>query len=1081
MSRIDASLRSAIAGAGQIVFLAGDPGIGKTRLARQAADLATSRAFKVLWGRCWEAGGAPAFWPWIEVIRSYVRDVDDSALEADLGPHAPKLASLVPEIAVRLGFEPEKASEEESDKFLMFDAIWNLFRSATSVDPLLIVLDDLHSADPSSLMLLQFLSSRLPETSFLIIAGYRNSAPDLHPKTSELISEIATRGQVIELKGLENDEIHQFVTAITGRDIPEPLVGAIMEKTAGNPLFLDEVLRTFETLAETTDLTAASIRIPNHLREQIRRRLETQSDELLSALGSAAVVGREFDLPTLSRITEVAEDELTHLLELAEKAGIVTSASLGSYSFSHVLFQETLYEQLHASARTALHLRVADVLERSKDLAVATPQIAAHYVKIMSMGHAREARAWSLRAAELAMRTFAFDEAIRHVQEALQTAEHDPIPVEEHARMLLLSGRALRAAGEGEQSRQALREGVEFARSHALPVDLAKAVLEYTPSWGAVNPSDREMPELVEHALSLLPDDQVELKARLLCRWCSLSMWDPEAKAEREAKFQQATRLAKDLDSKSLDALIAVTWLPIMEQRPHKGMVDEAREAFRLAESAGSEDLALDARAQIIYRRLLLGQRKRALEDLNIYERLAERSRSPFHRWLRRMLSASEELVEGNFDQGIELADEAFALGMAAPIFDPLVYWAAFKGSTWPLRRDPDLFAENLPLMENAVREYPTLAVPRLGFAHFYSYQGMRDEAMKWLESVGESPVDTLPQDSRWVSCMTLLGEISFHLEIPELAARVADELEPFASFVALLTRGTNFYGIPRLALAAAAATAGRMEKAEEEFEKAVRFAATIGSGPCQGHAHMYYGWFLSKQGENSRAHTHLTRSTAIFESLGMTYPASKASALLEGLDTPAETEQGSATLMRQGDVWNVGLAGRTFILKDIKGLQYLSRLLAQPDREIPAMDLAMGSGSSQASVTASDDLSIGTLDPGLETLDETARRAYTDRIRELQAEIDETYDPGIKDRLQEEMDSLVDALSGAIGLGGRVRKTSSAAEKARLSVTRAIRSAIDKIAENDPVLGKHLSVSMRTGTFCSYSPDVSSKITWSL
>lgn len=1079
LAKVEEALADAVSGSGSVVLITGDPGIGKTRLAKQISASASSRAFKVLWGRCWEGGGAPALWPWIEVIREYSQDVDEAALRADLGPHASHLAALVPELAERLGVSPVAMAEGEAAKFLMFDAVTSLLRTASSVSPLLVVLDDLHSADASSLLLLQFLTHRIGQSSVVVIGGYRNRQPDLGTKSAELLADVATRAVLLELSGLGSHETDEFVREVTGKDVPEDLVQTIHEKTAGNPLFLDEVLRTLGALPANGDLTAVSIRIPNHLREQIRRRLESQSDELLGALGAAAVIGREFDISTLSLATDISEGELVHQLEIAEKAGVVTLESLGRYSFVHVLFQETLYEQLPTSMRMELHLRVARVLEQSHDEKTAAAQIASHYVRLMSAGHAGEARTWSRRAGEAAMRASAFEEAARHFDEAIQTVTFEAVSSDEHVDLVMKLGRALRSAGEGDRARTTLRHAVELAREFKLPEALANAVLDFTPALGSINPADREMLDLVDEALDLLGDTDSEFRALLLCRWCSLTQWVHDKEEERQQRLAEAKSLAQDLQAPSLQTVAALVELQVQETLPDESMIQGAQAVQRLADESRDGDLILEAQSHLIYRRLLLGDRKLAREELGTYARLSEESSSPFHRWQWRMLEACQLLVDGELDQSLSLSAEALQLASSAPIYDPAIYWAAQRGCYWTVVRDPEWFSQFLPLMELAIHQFPTQALPRLGFAHFHSYQGQHEEAHKWLDTVGPSPVDALTRDLRWLGCMCLLGEIAFHLELPDVGARVAEELEPYGGCAAFQGRGVLFWGIPRLSAAAGAAAAGLTERAEVLFEQALRFTATIGARPHQAHAHYYYGAFLAKQGDHARAGTHLTRAKAIYESLNMLYPLSRVEEVLKTTAVP-KSDSGEAVLRKEGDVWSIGLGETNFRLKDIKGLHYLARLISQPEREVSALDLASGSAS-DADAAAGDDLSVGVLDPGLEAIDESARRAYTERIKELQAEIDDSYDPGIKDRLQDEMDALVDALTGAVGLGGRTRKTSSAAEKARLSVTRAMRSAIERIEENDPVLGKHLSVSVRTGTFCSYSPDASSQIRWTL
>jgi hypothetical protein len=191
----------------------------------------------------------------------------------------------------------------------------------------------------------------------------------------------------------------------------------------------------------------------------------------------------------------------------------------------------------------------------------------------------------------------------------------------------------------------------------------------------------------------------------------------------------------------------------------------------------------------------------------------------------------------------------------------------------------------------------------------------------------------------------------------------------------------------------------------------------------------------------------------------------------------------GTAMLRRQGDIWAIRYDRDAFSMRDARGLHHLARLLAAPGREIHAVDLAQGGeGSSPGRGARGDGLASDPMSGHGPILDSTARTAYRDRIHELQAEIAEAEawnDPERAAKAEAELDALTEQLASAVGLGGRDRVAGSAAERARISVTRAIRTVLARIAEQSPSLGAHLEATIRTGTYCSYTPDPRAPIRW--
>jgi eukaryotic-like serine/threonine-protein kinase len=247
LAELAADLDAVVAGRGGVVLLAGEPGIGKTRLAEELAARAAARGALVLWGRCWEGEGAPAFWPWVQVVRAYVQAQagDPSELRRDLGAGAADIAQLVPAVRERLPDLPAPPPlEPEAARFRLFDSLAGFLRTAAARRPLLLVLDDLHWVDVPSLALLRFVGRELEGAGPLVVGSYRHTEVDQgHP----LLAAVAdlTRGQHrrLLLGGLDQRDVASFVALVAGVEPSAELAAAVYRQTDGNPFFVTEVVR----------------------------------------------------------------------------------------------------------------------------------------------------------------------------------------------------------------------------------------------------------------------------------------------------------------------------------------------------------------------------------------------------------------------------------------------------------------------------------------------------------------------------------------------------------------------------------------------------------------------------------------------------------------------------------------------------------------------------------------------------------------------------------------------------------------------------------------------------------------------
>ncbi len=256
METLAAALDAAVSGRGQIVMLAGEPGIGKTRIAQELASLAEQRGARVFWGWCYEQEGAPPYWPWVQIIRSYIRVTEPDQLRALTGPGAADIAEVIPDLRERFpDLEPPPVLDPNQARFRLFDSITTMFRSAAQTQPLVLVLDDLHWADKPSLLLLEFLALQISDSSLMVVGTYRDAEVSREHPLFETLAQLS-RNQSFHrqnLGGLAPADVGEFILAVNGSNASQNLVDAIHSHTEGNPFFMNEVIRLLVERGELGD------------------------------------------------------------------------------------------------------------------------------------------------------------------------------------------------------------------------------------------------------------------------------------------------------------------------------------------------------------------------------------------------------------------------------------------------------------------------------------------------------------------------------------------------------------------------------------------------------------------------------------------------------------------------------------------------------------------------------------------------------------------------------------------------------------------------------------------------------------
>jgi tetratricopeptide (TPR) repeat protein len=1059
MGELDAAVDELLHGRGSVFLFVGEPGIGKTRLADEVGRSAATRGASVHWGRAWEAGGAPSYWPFVQLLRSVLRGVDGEAFVASLGLHGRELSALIPELQSRDSGQPQDIESSPRDRFLLFDAVGAFLQAAAARGPLVLILDDLHAADPSSLLLLQFLVRDAPRGAVLIIGTYRDAEARMSRETSAALTQIAREANVLPLRRLDRAEVAEYLAAVSGSS-PTPLrIDAVHKQTEGNPLFLRELLR----------LDATAGRQPEGIREVIRARLALLPPAVREALETASVLGREFELATLAQMTESTETALTALLVPAFDASILERLEGATHvRFTHLLLREGLYAELPVERRTKLHAAAATALSESSDRLPIAER--AHHLLLaipsVPVGDAADA---VLRAAERSMDVMAFEDASDLLGRAATLLEGAPNEEERLFEVLLALGLArIRSADVANGKRVCLR-AADLAKKLHNGEHFARAVLgctyEFAP--GVRNP---QLIALLEDALAMLPPEDGALRARCMAQLAAERQPEPDTRGPM-ALARGAVAMARRLGEKeTLRFTLSAAALALMVYADPEERTALNQETLRLAQAAHDKRLALRAHLLLANDYWEQGALDRVELHVRAYESVAaEFSHGAFH-WtfvgLRAGLALGKgefETAERDFRRTAELAQKDATRGTSM---------AAVPTGLACAEERYDKLAE----VEFRTREAFGSVTHDLGgciaellIARLHARARARDEAAKRLDAVRAHPVFPQIREPAW---LTLLAEVCHLVGDAALATSLYAALEPCAE---------RLYNLGHLGpcceppysrqLGLLAQTMGRHDAAIRHLMHAEAKTAALGMKAHLARLRLELAEAHLARGAATdliRAQELLVDARNLALALGQSAlvrfvderaPASKNG---PGPSVPAAPPTSNVALLREGDFWTVSCGARTVRLRDSRGMGVLDQLLASPGQEFHVLQLISPSDDGAASGDA------GTL------LDSEAIHSYRKRLLDLREELEEAEafsDQGRTNRAKGEIEFLTQELARAVGLGGRERRAGNAAERARTTVQKRLREAIRRIEDELPEVGAHLEHTIRTGTFCGYFP----------
>lgn len=1119
IEELTAALGEAAAGRGGFFLVTGESGSGKTRLTEEAARLAESRGFAVLWGRCWEGGGAPAFWPWVQLLRQMLRDED-----APVGAAAALAALERPDADATRGPEP---LDPERARFALFDLITGVVRALTDRFPVVIAIDDLHAADSDSMLLMRFLAREASRLRVLLVATYVD-APLAGAAERVLTAEEVVRDAThLPLRGLSQDETSLLVARLVlgGRAEPDQAIeeetkARVYEITEGNPLFVLEAIRLWRAEGRFDGagrLRSDGLALPGRIRDLFRQRVQRLPVHEQRLLAGAAVLGRRFDLGLLERMMTgiVAREEVAAMLDGALRADLLRETRFlpKRYEFSHGVLQETLYAEIEFAERARLHRRAAVAVEDvfRGDLGAHLADIAHHLARAGQDGDIDAAIAYSARAAEQALRVRGYEDAVRLTDQALRLLDVGRVAGRGDAArrcpLLLAHADALQAAGHRARALAAYRDAATLARELGEAELLAEAALGCAGGWtgflevAKFDQPDREasgaLQDQLRQAVDALGERQPALRARLLSR-LAVERIHTASLTERDELTEEAVALARSVNQPALLAAVlcdrhVALWVPdTLYER-----LAATHEILGLAETAGDTTLKLMALAWHVGDALEAGEEAGLEGKLELFGRLARAQQQPAFTWGYEVHRAMRAMLRGRFERAAGLAKDAFRIGREATATALVVYGLQMR-ALWQLQGKDDLLSATEPSLRGAAELFPNLPSVRLELAQVCLQLGRVEEARVEWEKIAAHGFDDVPQDNNRLFCLAGLADVCAALDDGDRARRLYALMLPHAEQNVVSAFTAVCLGSAARCLGMLAHALGEMDDAESHFRLALQRNLALDAQPWVAWTRQRYAAMLAARGRpGDRRHAFDLASSALAtaRSLGMAPLLARAEALLPRLDGGAEAPPPAPVVVpeppvlsenvfrQEGDLWTIRFDGRGCALRDVRGLRYLAELIRHPGRELHAAEIMRATHDTAPAIAPEVDATTQTsmdLGDAGEHLDGRAIVQYQRRLAELREELEEAErnnDLGRIDRAREELSFLTDELSRA----GRGRRTASHAERARVTVTRGIKVALERIQAAHPALARHLQATVRRGYFCSYTPDPRHPIAWDL
>jgi len=1133
LTHLHSLLEKAMSGERQIVFVSGEAGIGKTTLIDAfVAHLRERVDLRISAGQCVEQyGPGEAYMPLLEAIVRLCQGPSRERRIADLKRYAPSLLVQLPGLLDAAEHARLQERVHGTSRERMLREMAQAAELFTARRGLVLVLEDLHWSDVSTLEWLSYIARRREPAKLLILGTYRPTdiLASGHPLRG-IVQELQSRRQCEELRvtSLSENAIAEYLYSRFGEmTLPGATATTLARRTGGNPLFVVNTVDYFVQHGTVTQeagqwtlqldkLKAVGEGIPDTLRQLIERQVERLSEVEQRLLEVASITGVEFTSMDVAAGLSTSVDEVEASCEQLARAGqwlrsvgiteLPDGTVSGRYSFLHAMYHEAIYARIAEIRRIQLHRRIATHKEAA--YGERTGEIATELAMHCERGQDyRKAVQYLQQAGENAVRRSAHQEAIAHLTKGLELLTSFPeIPerAQQEFQLRLTLGTSLMVI-KGYAAPEL--EGI-YARARELNQQMPEtlqilAVLGGLWTFYTTRAQLQTALELAEQGLTVAEKRQRPTASLWAHCFMGQTLYGLGRLQESRTHFEQSLhfydsrkhnpRVAtspQDAGETSLAYLARVLWLLGYPQQA----VEKSEAACTLAQHLGHPYSLAHALSLSASLHQLRGEAPAAHKQAEVAIALLTESGSPYR------------LAQGTILRGWALAEQGEQQEGIAQMLHGLTAWQASGAELWrpyylsllaeahlkanQLDEGQRVIAEALQLVETGEEHVFDAEIYRL-YGELLLTQEIKRQKVKDKRQKSENPdprsqiLEPQPEAEAYFQKAIAIaqGQRAKSLELRAVTSlahlwqsqgKKDDARELLQEVHDWFTEGFDTADV-QAAEALLVALGGRV-KTEEEKQKSKACPEPSRRGKKQK------AKIGSEEWEDERT---TQRENGRQEEDKQIAPSPERPVAPSSAQPPTPN-----TFRPEGDYWTVSYHDTTCRLKETRGFHFIAQLLQHPQHETHVLTLVTLSddvNSETAEVHSfhdsnfSNDHRKGLSDAG-EMLDPQARAAYKQRLSELREELDEAqrfHDLGRSEQLAAEIDFLTHELTSAVGLGGRTRRMGSPAERARVNVTRAIKIAVRRISQHHPALGRHLATTIRTGAYCSYRPDVYMRVTW--
>jgi DNA-binding SARP family transcriptional activator len=823
---VDDTRREVEQGAFRVVLFSGEAGIGKTRLAAEAARHAHARGWTVLYGRC-DDGVRTPFQPFVDTLEFFVEHTSDEVLADRLGSRAGELSRLVPALTTRrLDLESPLHSDPETERYQLFQAVADWLRASASNRPVMLVLDDLQWAAPPTLLLLRYLVRMADLDGLLLLATYRDTKPERNDALDELVADLSLVRRVrrCPLEGLDAGAVYELLAHeanMSASAETDEVAGLIHAETDGNPFFVHELIRQLSERGTGLSWDPGAA-VPPSVRDVIAQRLARLPSAVDDLVTAAAVIGRHFDVALLSNISATEEDDTLYLLDIALEARLVQETGFDEYRFSHALVQSALYQALTETRRVRLHRRVAEALEDlSPDRrAPRLPELAHHFLEAGPAGVAGKAVRYAMQASDAALQSLAFEDAANLCRQAMvavdvaRTTGEQIDPTDECDLAFRLGRAELRAGQAG--GRATLLRAFGMAQAIGDPARMAEAVLAINRGFfSRIGRTDHRLVVALEAALAAQPDTETDVRARLLATLASEIVWSDDGERRFDLSDEALAMARRIGEQTTIANVLLLRSMTISSPETLAQRLAECDELLSIGEAIGDPALLFQAAFHASGTAMEAGNAQFAVAMVERAGRLAQELNQPTLLFLTSMMRTGRLIYDGALDEAETGAYATLELGQRANQHGEAMIF--FSEHSLEIRRWQDRLPEMLP-------DFADLAgLPGIDFSYplvRYLYDAGEEEAAlaKYREIMDRQPLPPR-RDLLFGATLCNLGYLAARAGDVEHASRIYAAFEPLAGQFANTTIAKpvteHFLGL-------LAGSMGDNATAEEHFAAAV-------------------------------------------------------------------------------------------------------------------------------------------------------------------------------------------------------------------------------------------------------------------